>query len=60
MKKLRIAKEYGTWYYKRIRPNQYNDLAFDGVELYDENKEQQCTCIDLDECKQYIKTGELR
>lgn len=38
MKKLRCKKQFGTWYYEKIMPNDYNDLDGPIWELYDENK----------------------
>ena len=34
LKRLRVAKKYGEWMYKKIKANDYNDLRFDIYELY--------------------------
>lgn len=59
MKKVRCKKEFGVWYYKKIVPNDYNDLDAPIYELYDEDGYFEIACGCYDEMKYYIETGNL-
>ena len=39
MKKLKVVQEHGTWYYKKVAPNAYNDYDETVWVLYDANQE---------------------
>ena len=57
MKKLRIKKEYGTWYYKKITPAMDQWLNGTIYELYDENGNLEYTCTLFSSLKGYIESG---
>ena len=59
VKQVKIAKQYGVWYYTRVRANDYNDLRFNIIELYNNKKEYECSFGSMDEMKHYIRTGEF-
>lgn len=39
MKRVNVATECGTWYYKKVTPNAYNDYDETVWVLYDHKKE---------------------
>ena len=58
MKKLRCKKQFGTWYYEKIMPDDYNDLDEPVWELYDENKKYVGTAGYYDELFYYVEYKE--
>lgn len=54
MKKVRISKEYGTFYYEKIMDY---DLDAPIYEVYDSNKKFLATCGCYDEVINFIKSG---
>lgn len=59
MKKLKIKKEYGVWYYKKIEATIYNDLDAPIYELYDENQKLVNEFGSYGDMKYYAETGIL-
>ncbi len=57
LKKVRCKSIYGVWYYKIIKPTQYNDLDGAIYELYDTNKKIASTFGSYADMKYYIETG---
>lgn len=57
MKKVRCKKEYGIWYYKKILPNNNNDLNTAVYELYNDKTELVYTCSYYSSLIYYIQTG---
>lgn len=58
LKKLRCSKHLGTWYYKKIMPNVYNDYDAPVYELYDYMCKFVITCGSYDKLLMFIKYGE--
>lgn len=57
MKKVRAKKEYGTWYYNRIKADNMNCLDADVYELYDESQNFVTEFGSYGDMKYYIETG---
>ncbi len=57
LKQLRIAKKYGVWYYRKITPDDYNDLDAPIWELFNSNQENVGTFGCYSDMIYYIHTG---
>ena len=57
MKKLRIKKEYGIWYYIKLNPTATNDLDGPIYELYNEDQQFVATFGTYSDMRYYIETG---
>lgn len=58
LKKLRCKKQFGTWYYKKVMPNVYNDFDAPVYELYNDKKEFVFLCGYYSEMFMYVEYGE--
>lgn len=57
MKKLRVKKELGNWYYKKITPKQDHWLNGTIYELYNEQMEHIYTCCYYSSLLYFVETG---
>lgn len=57
MKRLRCKSDYGVWYYKKVMPNDYNDLDEPIYEMYDENQKFVGTAGSYYEMFYYVMYG---
>lgn len=59
MKRLRCKKEYGEWYYVKVKGERYGScvVEFDTYELYNKDKEYVNTFGFYNDMKYYIETG---
>ena len=58
MKRLRCKSYLGVWYYKKIMPDDYNDLDEPIYELYDEDKNFVGNAGSYSEMFYYVQYGE--
>ncbi len=59
MKKVRVKKQYGVWFYKKIMPNYTNDLDAPIWELYDEDENFEATFGSYGDMVYFIETGTI-
>ena len=57
MKKLKIKKSLGVWYYQKITSNNLNDLDAPIYELYNANKEYIATFAYYGDMIYYLEEG---
>ncbi len=57
MKKLKVKKQFGIWYYEKINPNIYNDLEFSIYILFDENMKPITEFGSYFDMKYFVMTG---
>jgi hypothetical protein len=57
LQKLKCKKEFGVWFYKKIKPDCYNDLDGPIYELYDVNGKFVDEFGCYGDMKYFIETG---